>query len=198
MQMHVDQSRHGRTTPMRGPFPKPTAAPTMPRGFRGLPLFFFLFGGVILSFIVTWLFLCTVKGPRFSQLKSLFKIMNHEPIFSVNTPLITFENVCLDLTKIMQSMSQPLTRKRRKDLNVQRVCVCVRACARVPFPLLFTVAWLLECFTTHSRLTLTCADPSGSDSPVQTCLLGKYQINTDWLQICINALSSATTLYTHE
>lgn len=39
MQMHVDQSRHDRTTPIRGLFPKPTAAPTMPRGFHGLPLF---------------------------------------------------------------------------------------------------------------------------------------------------------------
>lgn len=39
MQMHVDQSRHDRTTPIRGLFPKPTAAPTMPRGVRGLPLF---------------------------------------------------------------------------------------------------------------------------------------------------------------
>lgn len=29
--MHVDQSRHDRTTPIRGLFPKPTAAPTMPR-----------------------------------------------------------------------------------------------------------------------------------------------------------------------
>lgn len=39
MQMHVDQSRHDRTTPIRGLFPKPTAVPTMPRGFHGLPLF---------------------------------------------------------------------------------------------------------------------------------------------------------------
>lgn len=39
MQMHVDQSRHDRTTPIRGLLPKPTAAPTMPRGFHGLPLF---------------------------------------------------------------------------------------------------------------------------------------------------------------
>lgn len=37
--MHVDQSRHDRTTPIRGLLPKPTAAPTMPRGFHGLPLF---------------------------------------------------------------------------------------------------------------------------------------------------------------
>lgn len=32
MQMHVDQSRHDRTTPIQGLFPKPTAAPIMHQG----------------------------------------------------------------------------------------------------------------------------------------------------------------------
>lgn len=39
MQMHVDQSRHDRTTPIWGLFPKPTAAPIMRQGFHGLPPF---------------------------------------------------------------------------------------------------------------------------------------------------------------
>lgn len=39
MQVHVDQSSHDRTRPVRGLLPKPTAAPTTPRGFHNLPLF---------------------------------------------------------------------------------------------------------------------------------------------------------------
>lgn len=39
MQVHVDQGSHDRTRPVWGLFPKPTAAPTMPRGFHNLPLF---------------------------------------------------------------------------------------------------------------------------------------------------------------
>lgn len=74
MQMHVDQSRHDRTTPIRGLFPKPTAAPTMPRGFHGLPLF------VGETKIMTKSFSTTLPPPNPTPLPHLWHCRNHYSI----------------------------------------------------------------------------------------------------------------------
>lgn len=63
------------------------------------------------------------------------------------------------------------------------MCVCVGVWDALPIGLyccLTAGMLLLQTADTHSR---TCADPPVSDSPVQTRLLGKYQINTESLQI---------------
>lgn len=73
-------------------------------------------------------------------------------------------------------------------------CVCVHVCPS-HCSLLLPDCW--NAFTINLRLTYAHthmrSDPSVLDLPVQTCLLGKYQVNTEY----INVLSSATALYAH-